>query len=74
MVVESVVSCGTTVQVSFPHKCGQLSQYSAFNMEAMATFLDISSLLCLHVSDVFHGALFFGARSPLRHSQGAFAP
>ena len=68
------MSGGTTVQVSFSHKCGQLNRYNAFNVEAMATFPDISSLLCLHVSNVFHGTLFFGAGSPLRHSQGAFAP
>ena len=37
-VVESVVCCGTTVQVSFPYKCSQLSRCSALSAEVMTTF------------------------------------
>ena len=37
-VVESVVSCGTTVQLSFLHKCDQLSWCSVLNVEVMAIF------------------------------------
>ena len=46
-VVKSVVSCGTIVQVSFPHYCGQLNWCSVLNMEVMATFPKyfLSSLL-----------------------------
>ena len=36
--------------------------------------LDISSLLYLHVSDVFHGVLLFGASGQLKYSQGALIP
>ena len=72
--VESVISCGAVVQVSFPHKCGQLSRCSALNVEVMATFPDISFLLCLHIFVVFLSVLLSSARSQLRHSQDAFAP
>ena len=46
-VVKSVVSCGTTVQVSFSHKCSQLNWCRALNVEVMATFSRyfLSSLL-----------------------------
>ena len=37
-VVESVMSGGTTVQLSFLHKCDQLSWCSALNVEVMAIF------------------------------------
>ena len=45
--VESIVSCGTTVQVSFSHKCSQLSWCRALNVEVMSTFSRyfLSSLL-----------------------------
>ena len=72
--VESVISCGAIVQVSFPHKCGQISRCSALNVEVMATFPDISFLLCLHVSIVFLNVLLSSAGSQLRNSRDAFAP
>ena len=34
----------------------------------------ISSLLYLHISDIFHGALLFGSIGQLRHSRCAFIP
>ena len=37
-------------------------------------FPNISSLLYLHVFDVFHVALFFGAGGQLKYSQGALVP
>ena len=48
-VIESVVSYGIIVQVSFPHKCGQLSRCKALNVEVMITFYRyfLSSLFAL---------------------------
>ena len=37
-VVESVLRCGTIIQVSFPHKCGQLNWCSALNVEVIVSF------------------------------------
>ena len=37
-------------------------------------YLDISSLLYLHVSDVFHSALSFGAGGQVRQARGSFVP
>ena len=68
-VVESVVSCGITVQVSFPHKCDQLSKCRALNVEVMVVSTDISSFLYLHVSDVFHGVLIVGVGRQLGHPE-----
>ena len=62
-VVERVVSCEVAIQVSFPHKCGQLSLCSALNVEVMATFLNISLFPYLHDFDVFHSALLSYAGS-----------
>ena len=41
-VVGGVVSCEDTIQVSFPHKCGQFSCYGALNVEVAITFPYIS--------------------------------
>jgi len=57
------MSYEVTVQVSFPHKCGQLSWCRVLNVEVMATFPNISHFRCLHDSGVFHSALLSGARS-----------
>ena len=46
--VKRAVSCEVIVQVSFPHKCGQLSWCRALNVEVMATFPDIFLFRCLH--------------------------
>ncbi|KAL0011043.1 hypothetical protein SO802_006151 [Lithocarpus litseifolius] len=53
-VVESVMSCGTTVQVSFSHKCSQLSWCRVLNVEVMATFSRyfLSSLLAVGTSEL----------------------
>ena len=37
-VAESVESCEVTIQVFFPHKCGQLSWCRVLNVEVMVTF------------------------------------
>ena len=73
-VVERAVSCEVTVQISFPHKCGQFNWCSALNVEVVVTFLDISYFHCLHDSIVFLEALLPGVGSYLKYSQGVFAP
>ena len=73
VVVERPMSCEITIQVSFPHKCGQFSWYNALNMEVV-TFLDISSSCCLHDSVVFLEALLSSVGNYLKYSQGVFAP
>ena len=74
-VVESVLRCGTIIQVSFPHKCGQLNWCSALNVEVIVSFSRyfLFSLLA-HVFENFHGVLFFCVGGQLRHPRGAFAP
>ena len=37
-VVESVLRCGTTIQMSFSHKCDQLNWCSALNVEVIVSF------------------------------------
>ena len=72
-VLQRAVSCGITVQVSFPHKCSQFNWCKTLNVEVVVTFLDISSFRCLHNSVVFLRALLSGAGSYIKYSQGAFA-
>ena len=60
------MSCGATIQVFFPHKCSQLSWCSTLNVKVMVIFTDISSLLYLHVSDVFHSAFPFLCKWPIK--------
>ena len=67
-VVETAMSCEDTVQVSFPHKCGQFSWGNALNVEVAVTFPNISSFCCLHGSVIFPEALLSGIINYLKYS------
>ena len=69
--VERAVSY-ETIQVSFPHKCGQFSWCSALNVEVAITFL--ASFRYLHDFVVFPETLLSDVGSYLKYSQGVFTP
>ena len=73
-VVGGAVSCEDTVQVSFPHKCGQFSWYGALNVEVAVTFPYISFFRYLHSSITFLGALLSNMVDYLKYSRDTSAP
>ena len=73
-VVQKAVSCEITVQVSFPHKCGQFNWCSTLNVKVIVAFPDISPFRCLHNSVVLPKALLSGVGSYIKYSQDVFAP
>ena len=68
------LSYEVTIQVSFPHKCGQFSWCNALNVKVAVTFPDISFFRYLHDFVVFLEALLSDAGSYLKYFRDAFAP